>query len=454
MKPDTRRPDAKRPARPTAKPDGLAPRRAALSLYLAVTRDGRPLDDAFADMVERGALQKLSPRDRAFARRLATTGVRRRGQALALLAGLLNKGGVPAKAQRLEALLVLGVAELLFLATPPHAALDCAVSLAREDAETGGFAGLVNAVLRRASREFAAPEALAHLAPLTANLPDWLRARWARTYGDDMVASFAAALSEEPPLDITPAGDPAPWIEPLEATRLPTGTLRRALGGRIDGLPGFAEGAWWVQDAAAALPATLLGDVAGSDVLDLCAAPGGKTLQLAARGARVTAIDKDARRLARLRENLARLRLGATVVDTDILSWRAPAPYPFVLLDAPCSATGTLRRHPDVAWLKSARDLPGLVSLQSALLDAAVSSLAPGGTLVYAVCSLEPEEGPAQIASALERHPALVRRPMTAREFPALENFLTPDGDLRTTPAHWAELGGLDGFYAARLVRP
>jgi 16S rRNA (cytosine967-C5)-methyltransferase len=239
----------------------------------------------------------------------------------------------------------------------------------------------------------------------------------------------------------------------LQAELLPTGSLRRAAGGAIDVLPGFAEGAWWVQDAAAALPARLLGEVAGRPVIDLCAAPGGKTLQLAAAGARVTAIDRSAPRLERLRQNLARLGLHADVLAADAAEYRPPEPAAAVLLDAPCSATGTIRRHPDVARTRRPGDLAALAGVQDRLLDAALAMLRPGGLLVYCVCSLQPEEGPARIDALLQRDTGVERLPIAAAEIGGLAAAITADCDLRTLPSHWAEIGGLDGFFACRLRR-
>jgi 16S rRNA (cytosine967-C5)-methyltransferase len=224
-------------------------------------------------------------------------------------------------------------------------------------------------------------------------------------------------------------------------------------GGLIGDLPGFTDGAWWIQDAAAALPARLLGDVKGKTVLDLCAAPGGKTAQLAASGADVTALDRDAGRLARLESNLKRLGLAARFVCADVLAFKPEAPVSHILLDAPCTATGTLRRHPDLPWLKRETDIAAAAGQQAAFLDAAARMLAPGGVLVYAVCSLEPEEGEAQIGALLNRDKALRLSPLRPDENPGIAAFITPEGFLRTTPSAWAERGGLDGFFAARLVR-
>jgi 16S rRNA (cytosine967-C5)-methyltransferase len=241
------------------------------------------------------------------------------------------------------------------------------------------------------------------------------------------------------------------WAERLEAEILPTGSLRREAGGDVAALPGFAEGEWWVQDAAAALPVRMLGDVSGLRVADLCAAPGGKTAQLIVAGARVTAVDISGKRLERLAQNLARLGLVAETIVADAVKWRPETPLDAVLLDAPCTATGTLRRHPDIAWNKQPADLARLASLQDRLLAAALAMVKPGGLVVYATCSLQPEECEQRIAGLLESAANVERVAIAADEVPGLEDTVTAPGDLRTLPCHWAERGGLDGFFAARL---
>ncbi len=424
------------------------PRRLALGLLGAVLRQGRPFDEALA--ADR-RLAALAPRDRAFVRLLVATCLRRLGQLDAALDSLLDRP-LPRRQEELRDLLRLGAAQLLFLGTPPHAAVSTSLALA-ETRSLRGFKGLVNALLRRLAREGAAILAGQDAARL--NLPPWLWDRLVAAYGEERTRACAAVQAGEPPLDITvKAGDPTAWAERLEARLLPTGGLRRAqAGGEIAALPGFAEGAWWVQDAAAALPARLLGVPPGGRVADLCAAPGGKTAELAAAGAEVLAVEISPARLARIGANLERLGLAAALVEADATAWQAPEPLPFILLDAPCSATGTLRRHPDVAWLKRPGDLAALTALQDRLLARALANLAPGGTLVYATCSLLPEEGPERVAALLAGAPDLTRRPIAAPEVGGLEALLTEDGDLRTLPCHLAEVGGLDGFYACRLVK-
>ena len=323
--------------------------------------------------------------------------LRRLGQIDALIAHCLERP-LPARATVTQDLLRLGLAQLLFLRTPPHAAVATTVELA----DTRGFLsykGLVNAVLRRLSQEAAALVAPQDEACL--NVPSWLWRNWCDAYGEPTTRAIALAHLHEPPLDITTRGDPEPWREPLEATLLPTGSLRRQAGGPIAALPGYAEGAWWVQDAAAALPAKLFGGIAGEIVIDLCAAPGGKTAQLAAAGAHVVALDRSPRRIERLILNLNRLKLTAETHVADAIRWRPAQPARFVLLDAPCTATGAIRRHPDIPHLKTPDDVARLGGVQERLLASAIAMLAPGGTLIYCVCSLEPQEGKQQVARLL-----------------------------------------------------
>jgi 16S rRNA (cytosine967-C5)-methyltransferase len=417
------------------------PRCAAAELLVAVMDRGRALEDALAESPRFNALEG---RDRAFARALATAGLRRLGAINAVLSNFLERP-LPDSATLARALLHLGTTQLLVLGTPAHAAVGETVEAANSMRETRGFAKLMNAVLRRVAREGA--EIIASQPP-GADLPAWLYTRWRVAYGET-APRIAQALLHEPPLDLTTKQDAAVWAGRLGGQLTPTGSVRLADHGPIESLPGFSEGAWWVQDAAATLPAQLLGDVCGQRVLDLCAAPGGKTLQLAAAGAQVTAVDKSEARLKRLRENLARTKLSAEVICADALELRTSAPFDAILLDAPCTSTGTLRRHPDVAWLRRPTDMRALAELQTKLVAAAADLLKPAGSLIYAVCSLEPEEGPAIASHALQS--GWRRAPISTAEAPA--EFITPEGDLRTHQAHWPEIGGLDGFFAARLVR-
>ncbi len=421
-------------------------RASALDLLDAVLRRRRPLDEAFAGHRD---LPRLEARDRAFARLLVATVLRRLGQIDAAIDARLERP-LPQKRAVVRDILRLGVAQVAVLGTRPHAAVDTAVALTEARGQEG-LKGLVNAVLRRIAEAGPLPPD----DPEHTNVPRWLWDSWDAAYGAEAAAAIARAHLTEPPLDLS-VKDPCSatrWAAALDAEILPTGSLRRHGGGDPATLAGFAEGAWWVQDAAAALPARLLGDVAGRQIADLCAAPGGKTVQLAAAGAAVTAVDRSDKRLGRLRENVGRLGLAVETVVADAAAWMPPAPFDAVLLDAPCTATGTLRRHPDIAWNKSADDVGRLVAVQDRLLAAALRMVAPGGTVVYATCSLQPEECEQRIAALLATGAAAERVPVAAAELPGLAAAITVRGDVRTLPCHWAESGGLDGFYAARLRR-
>lgn len=404
------------------------------------------LDQALADELEPGrGLADLAPRDRAFARLLVVTVLRRLGQIDDAIGRCLDKPLNRSAKPALNALR-LAAAQAMFLGTPAHAVADGAVRLMGP--RQRHLSGLVNAVSRRLTRD--AASFLADQDEVRLNCPDWLWQTWSAAYGAETTQQMVASMLLEPGLDLTLKNDAGNWVQALEGEVLVTGSLRRASGGAIQELPGFEAGEWWVQDAAAALPVRLLGQVAGQEVLDLCAAPGGKTAQLAASGARVTAIDSVAKRLALLRSNLDRLGLQADTIVADVLSWRPPRPFNFILLDAPCSATGTIRRHPDIWHLRTSGDIVQAAELQNQLLQAAIAMLAPGGTLVYVTCSLQPEEGEQRIEALLSSGAQAVRRPIIAAELFGLSELITPDGDMRTLPHH---LGGMDGFYACRLVR-
>lgn len=418
--------------------------RTAAAHLLAEIERGHALDDA---LTRTESFMHLEGRERSFARAIVMATLRRLGGIDALLAHFMDRP-LPDTAYTARAMLRSGAAQLLVLETPAHAAVGETVTAANALREARGFAKLMNAVLRKVAAEGAG---LLTSQPPGADLPAWLYTRWRATYGAETAAAIANALRSEPPLDLSVKHDPADWASRIGADVTPTGSVRLG-GGNVESLPGFAEGAWWVQDAAAALPVKLLGDISGKNIADLCAAPGGKTLQLAAAGARVTAVDRSKQRLETLRENLARTQLEANVVAADVLKLKAREKFDAVLLDAPCSATGTLRRHPDVAWLRKPDDIRKLSTLQRELIAAAADFVKPGGTLVYAVCSLEPEEGEGAIEAALETG-AWTRNPVRPGEIAGADAFLTSDGALRTLPSHWPETGGLDGFYAARLTR-
>lgn len=431
---------------------GLPARRAAADLLDAVLQKHQALDDVLGRN-RTGALFDLPTRDRALARAIVGTSLRRKGQIDRVLETFLEKG-LPARAGTLYPILLSGAAQILFMNVPPHAAIDLAVRLAQWDPRAKRYDKLVNAVLRRVSEKGAGiAEALD---PARVNTPNWLWQRWVRAWGEDRTSAIAETQLIEPPLDVTVKGDADMWAEKLGGRVLPTGSVRLIPRGRIEELPGFDEGAWWVQDAAASIPAQLLHDVAGKRVADLCAAPGGKTAQLVARAAAVTAVDLSKNRLARLEENLSRLGLAAETVTADATQWQPDAPFDAVLLDAPCSSTGTIRRHPDVPYLKSDADIAELAALQTRLLDNAVRLLKPGGTLVYSTCSLEPEEGEAQIAALLARNDSLRIEPMRADEPFGNTAWAQSSGVLRTFPFQLQldspEWSGMDGFFAARLV--
>ena len=432
---------------------GLAVRRIAADIVDGVLRQHRPLDELLEGAGASAAFAALPERDRALTRALIATVLRRLGS-LRHLIGLLLERGAPREAPRVETALLIGAAQILFLDVPDHAAVDLAVRLAQADRNAARYAGLVNAVLRRVAREGA--ERLAGLDPAVLDTPPWLMARWSKSYGEATAHAIAIANSLEPALDLTVKSDPESWAMRLGGRVLPTGSVRMIAHGAVTALPGFAEGAWWVQDAAAALPARLFGAVDGLRVADLCAAPGGKTAQLAAAGAGVTAVDRAPARLTRLRQNLARLALAAELVCADVTEWRAE-PFDAVLLDAPCSSTGTIRRHPDIPWLKGLADIATLAVLQRRLIERAVALTRPGGMLVYCTCSLEPEEGEDIIAGLLAHEPAVRRAPIVPSEVFGRGEFISKGGDLRTLPCHFPDpdsrLAGLDGFYAARLVK-
>ncbi len=387
-------------------PPRLATRRIAVDILDGVLRRHRPLDEQLDDRAARPDFAALAHRDRALMRALVTVVLRRLGTLRHLLGHWLK---LPADAPRIETVLLVGAAQILWLEVADHAAVDLAVM-----------------------------------------------ARWVKTYGAETARAIALANGEEPALDLTVKDDPEHWARVLGGRVLPTGSVRVIAHGPISQLPGYAEGAWWVQDAAAALPAKLFGDVRGRTVADLCAAPGGKTAQLAAAGARVIAVDRAPGRLERLRQNLARLHLTAETIAVDVTQWRA-GPFDAVLLDAPCSSTGTIRRHPDIPWLKRAADIAALAALQRRLVAAASELTKPGGTLVYCTCSLEPEEGVDVIRDLLDHNPSLRRQPISAGEVHGRSEWLTADGDLQTLPCHLPDpdsrMGGLDSFYAARLQR-
>ncbi|TPM27221.1 RsmB/NOP family class I SAM-dependent RNA methyltransferase [Mesorhizobium sp. B2-2-2] len=434
---------------------GLAARKAAARLLAAVVDARTPLDGLTDHENGHPQYKALDLRDRGLVRAILVTALRYRMTIAGLLARRLEKP-LPANATALSHILHVAAAQILFLDIPDSAAVDLAVTHAKSDPRTLRFAGLVNGVLRTLARvkESELPEALA----TTDEAPKWFSDRLKAAYGVDEARRILAAHRQEAPVDFSVKADPEHWAERLGGIVLPTGTIRvEKLAGPVTELPGFAEGAWWVQDAAAGLPARLLGDVGGLRVADLCAAPGGKTAQLIVAGARVTAVDTSKNRLARLAQNLERLHLSADIVQADLLQYEPGELFDAVLLDAPCSSTGTVRRHPDVPWTKTMADVEKLADLQRRLLARAVTLVKPGGKIVFSNCSLDPLEGEELYRAFLAATPGVVADPLRAGEIAGIDPFLTQEGTLRTTPAD-LDLGspqrsGLDGFFAARMRR-
>ncbi|MFC3168268.1 RsmB/NOP family class I SAM-dependent RNA methyltransferase [Paracoccus fontiphilus] len=404
--------------------------RAGALRLLAGVRDGLSLAD------QAGALKALPPADQARAGRLAADVLRHQARADAVIRAYVSRKPSPPVADVLR----LAVVEMLDGGGAPHGVVDAAVSLTRSLGKKGQAAsGMVNAVLRKV----AGHKGWADLPPQP--MPHWLREPVAAAYGEDAARAIEAAHGAGAPLDLTPK----PGVSVEGADVLPTGSLRIHGPAQVSALPGFATGDWWVQDAAAALPVRLLDPRPDERIADLCAAPGGKTLQLASAGAQVTAVDISPARLRRVAENLRRCKLSAELVAADALDWRPTAPLDAILLDAPCSATGTIRRHPDLPFLRDGSGIPALIDVQARLIDHALSLLPPGGRMVYAVCSLLPDEGEAQVAAALARHPGLV---VETPDLPGTEpSWITPEGGLRTRPDCWPGRGGMDGFFMARL---
>jgi 16S rRNA (cytosine967-C5)-methyltransferase len=442
-------------ALPTEVP-GLAARRIAADILDGVLHKRRTLDEQLDGASAHPGLKSLSDRDRALMRRLVATILRRLGTLGHVLSRLLDRG-VPTDAPRAQSALLIGAAQILWMDVPDHAAVDLSVRLVQSDRRAAKYAGLVNAVLRRCARE--GQPLIDEVKSKNLDIAPWLFARWSAHYGADTAGEIAHAIGQDPSLDITVKSDAEQWATRLHGETLPTGSVRTLLQGSVTMLPGFTDGQWWVQDAAAALPARLFGDVAGKTIVDLCAAPGGKTAQLVHSGARVTAVDRSPARMARLRDNLTRLSLEAEFVVADGAEWLGQnrgEGFDGILIDAPCTSTGTIRRHPDIGWLRQESDIAPLVATQKRLLQQAVAALKPGGMLVYCTCSLEPEEGEQAIAELLRSETAIQRLPVESSEVAGLSEILTADGDLRTLPCHLPHqdprLAGLDGFYAARLV--
>lgn len=425
---------------------GLASRQLAVNLVDGAIRSRRAVDDHFDQLLQQNPFSELDQRDRAFAHAQALTALRRKGEVEAVVAKFL-KTPLPKSAAIVPAILLTGAAQIFFMRVPAHAAIDTAVTLAKRDNKARHFAGLVNAVLRKLSNE-----PLPKLSPRL-NTPDWLWSRWVKYYGEETSLAIAASHLDEPPLDISVKSNPDHWARELGGVVLLTGSVRLATTpGRIEDLPGYASGDWWIQDAAAAMPAKLLGDVRDLHVLDVCAAPGGKSAQLAAAGARVTAIDISKHRMIRFKQNMERLKLDVEVYIGDFLKFQPQTKFDVVLLDAPCSATGTIRRHPDLPYIKPPESISELAQVQQRMLAHVAQFVKPGGRLVFCTCSLEPEEGEAQVETFLTNYPAFARSPIKQSDVAEMTQVITPQGDLRTLP--FMPIGasqGMDGFFAATV---
>nr|WP_309502693.1 transcription antitermination factor NusB [uncultured Roseovarius sp.] len=427
-------PTGPRPRRNDTPPSARA---CAVDLLNQILGEGRLMSELLAG----GALDRLEPADRARAQRLATDTLRGLERADRLLKKHLRKP----PPLHVHNILRLGTVEL-GMGGDAHGVVNDAVNLIAGHKRYGTLKGLINAVLRKMAAE--APTGWANLR--IPHLPKWLRGPLSEAYGSATVAGFEAAHFAGAPVDLTAKGDAQAVAYATGGTLLPTGSVRLMQAGQVSALPGFDAGDWWVQDAAAALPAKILNAQAGEAVLDLCAAPGGKTLQLAATGADVTALDLSETRMARVAQNLARTGLSATCVTGDALEHKG-GPYDAILLDAPCSATGTIRRHADLPHARDGAEIGSLIALQATMLDHAITLLKPGGRLMFCTCSLLPDEGECQVEEALARHPQL-RVDREALMRPGVDPaWVTEEGGLRLRPDYWADQGGMDGFYMALL---
>lgn len=434
---------------------GFAARKVAADILGNVVHKKRPLDGELDASSGHSGFRSLAGNDRALVRAIVGASLRRRGEIAEILDRLLDRP-IPEKTGRVVDILHVAIAQMLFLDVPDRAAVSLAVDHAGLDRRARPYKGLVNGVLRRLGRERS--DLVSDLDPERLNTPDWLWQSWTEGYGEETARAIAAAHRTEAALDLSVKSDAAGWAERLKGQVVVGGSVRLTRKGAVEALEGFEEGAWWVQDAAASLPARLLGDVQGMNVADLCAAPGGKTAQLAAAGAKVTAVDISKGRLKRLEENMRRLNLNVQTVVSDLRDYAPAAPFDAVLLDAPCSATGTIRRHPDVAWIKKPYDIEKLSEIQRELLDRVLDWVRPGGLIVYCTCSLEKAEGEFQADAFRTRNAGKLELvPVTAREVGGLQHLITEEGYLRCLPEHGAgadeEIRGMDGFFAARFRR-
>lgn len=434
---------------------GFAARKAATDILGNVIHKQRPLDSELDPSSGHSGFRAMPVNDRALVRAIIGSSLRRHGEISQIIDRLLDRR-IPEKTGRVLDILHVAIAQMLYMDVPNRAAVSLAVDHASADRRARPYKGLVNGVLRRLDRE--QTDITADLDRARLNTPDWLFESWKAAYGPETARAIASAHQKEAALDLTVKTDPEAWAQCLQGAVVGAGSVRLSHKGAIDLLDGFEEGAWWVQDLSASLPAKLLGDLSGKRVADLCAAPGGKTAQLALAGGVVTAVDISKSRLKRVSENLARLQLSADIVATDLRAWEPEEPFDAILLDAPCSATGTIRRHPDVPWLKQPYDVERLVEIQSDLLRRAANWLKPGGQLVYCTCSLEPAEGEKQIENFLAERTDFTNSAILPDEIGGLHQCITNEGYLRTLPSHLTDTesipGGLDGFFAARLTRP
>ncbi len=433
---------------------GLEARTTAAKLLAAVIDRKISLDGILDPAHGNPAYKQLSEPDRALVRAILVTALRHLPRLEAALAAMLDTP-LPEGARALHHVLIVAAAQILHLDVPEHAAVDVAVEQANRDPRNRRFAKLVNAVLRRLVRE---KQEVLDATRSVSPVPGWFLERLTATYGADAARSIAEAQLTPPAIDLTVKSGAANWAEQLNGRLLPTGSVRLpSFEGAVSSLPGFEEGEWWVQDAAASIPARLFGDVRGRHIADLCAAPGGKTAQLVAAGAHVVAVEQSSNRIARLKENLARLKLQADLVQRDLFAFKPAELLDGVLLDAPCSSTGTTRRHPDVLWTKGPADIAKLAALQAKMLRHAVSLVKPGGLIVFSNCSLDPLEGEQVVAELLSQDPGLERVPVSPSDWPGLEDAISPLGEFRTTPAMLPAsdgmTGGLDGFFASVLRR-
>jgi 16S rRNA (cytosine967-C5)-methyltransferase len=424
---------------------GLAARIAATRILAAVLEKKTSMDGMLDSENGNPVYRALSLADRALVRAIVNSALRYLPRIEAALSMLLD-GPLPQGARSLHHVLAVGAAQMLYLDVPDHSAVDLAVEQAHRDPRNRRFVKLVNAVLRRLGREKAEIEKAIADVPV---LPDWFYARLVSAYGDEVAQRISQAQLTPSCIDLTVKADPALWAEKLGGTLMPNGSVRLGeFEGQIPSLDGFAEGAWWVQDLAASMPVRLLGDISGKRVADLCAAPGGKTAQLALAGARVTALDQSGNRLRPLRENLDRLGLHAETVEANMLKYQPDELFDAVLLDAPCSSTGTLRKHPDVCWTKDVNDIAKLAALQGQMLRHALTLVGPGGLVVFSNCSLDPSEGEEMIAEVLAQNPDVERVVVHREDWPGMEAAISAAGDLRTTPDMF---GGVDGFFSSVL---